>query len=102
MYDVLYAVAGVSAEWVDEHFTSLRVTLPEGGTYRISYSSVNKGNVLAEAMLVTAGSTSLAVMDLSPDHFKFYTILVEVGNDKGKRFLYDSASAYRQHLTYSS
>ena len=51
---MFYAVAGVSAEWVDKHFTSLRMTLPEGGMYK----------------------------HFSPDNF--YTIRVEAGNDEGK------------------
>ena len=75
-------MAGVSAEWVDEHFTSLRVTLPEGGTYKISYSAVSERKVLEPRMVITAAS-SLVVKDFSPDYF--YTILVDVGNDKGKQ-----------------
>ena len=74
-------MAGVSAEWVDEHFTSLRVTLPEGGTYKISYSAVSERKVL-EPRMVTTASSSLVVKDFSPDYL--YTILVDVGNDKGK------------------
>ena len=77
----LYAVAGVSAEWVDEHFTSLRVTLPEGGVYRISYSAVSERKNLEPRMVTT--SRSLVVKDFSPDYCNI--ILVDVGNDKGKQ-----------------
>ena len=75
-------MAGVSAEWVDEHFTSLRVTLPEGGMYKISYWAVSERNAL-EPRMVTTASSSLVVKDFNPDYF--YTILVDVGNDKGKQ-----------------
>ena len=40
----MVAVSGVSAEWVNESFTSLRVSLPGGSTYRITYTSVNESN----------------------------------------------------------
>ena len=81
-----FIVTGVSAGWVNEGFTSLRVTLPEGGTYRISYLAVNKRNVL-EPRVVTTTSSSLVVKDFRPDYF--YTILVEAGNScvwQGKQF----------------
>ena len=74
-------MAGVSAEWVDEHFTSLRVTLPGGGMYKISYSAVSERKVL-EPRMVTTAARSLVVKDFSSDYF--YTILVDVRNDKGK------------------
>lgn len=69
-----FAVTRVSAVWVDENFTSLRVTLPEGGAYRISYLAVNKSNT-TEAQMITTKSISHVVMDLNPDCF--YTIMVE-------------------------
>ena len=37
-------MTGVSAEWVNDEFTSLRVTVQEGGTHRISLSGVIKRN----------------------------------------------------------
>ena len=59
-------MTGVSAEW-DAGFTSLRVTLPEGGTYRISYSTVNKSNdsnfCTPWSRVVMSSSISLAIMD---------------------------------------
>ena len=65
---------GVSAEWVDEDFTSLRVTVPEGGMYRISYWAVNKSNA-TEQEVVTTGSSSQEIKDFTPHYF--YTIVVE-------------------------
>ena len=79
-------MAGVSAEWVDEHFTSLRVTLPGGGVYKISYLAVSERNTL-EARMVTTASSSLVVKDFIPDYCNI--ILVDVGNDRGK--FYDCA-----------
>ena len=72
--------------WVDEGFTSLRVTLPEGGTYKISYSAVNKGNALGPRV-VTKASSSQVVKGFSPEYF--YTILVEAETGcvlQGKQF----------------
>lgn len=71
---MLFAVTRVSAVWVDESFTSLRVTLPEGAMYKISYSAVNKSNATEPKMIIT-NSISQVVMDLRPDCF--YTIMVE-------------------------
>lgn len=68
------AVTGVSAEWIDE-FTSLRVSVPEGGTYKISYSEVNKSNA-TETKMVTIDSSSQVIKD----GFRldsYYIILVE-------------------------
>ena len=79
-------MTGVSAGWVDEGFTSLRATLPERGTYRISYSAVNKENAL-EPRVFTTASSSQVVKGFSPEYF--YTILVEAENDcvfQGKQF----------------
>lgn len=67
-------MTGVSAEWT-EGFTSLRVMVPEGGTYRISYSEVNKSNA-TETKMVTIDSSSQVIKD----GFKldcYYTVLVE-------------------------
>ena len=65
---------GVSAEWVDEDFTSLRVPVPEGGVYRISYWAVNKSTG-PELKVVTTSSSSQVINDFSPDYI--YTIVVE-------------------------
>lgn len=70
----LFAVTAVSAQWVDDSFTSLRVTLPEGGPYRIIYSAVNKSNT-TEPMEVTTGSSSLVLKGFT--HDCFYVIMVE-------------------------
>ena len=42
---------------MDEDFTSLKVPVPEGGMYRISYWAVNKRNG-PELKVVTTSSTS--------------------------------------------
>ena len=70
----MFAVSEVSAEWVKESFTSLRVSLPGGSTHRITYTSVNKSNA-TEPKTVTTNSISHVVEDLRPDCF--YTVLVE-------------------------
>ena len=67
-------MTGVSVNWVDSNFTSLRVTVPEGGMYRISYWAVNKSNT-TEQVVVTTGSSSQVVKGFSPHYF--YTIVVE-------------------------
>ena len=69
----MFAVIGVSAEWVDDSFTSLRVSLPGGSTYKITYTSVNESNA-TEPKTVTTNSIS-HVVDFRPDWF--YTVLVE-------------------------
>ena len=72
----------VSAEWVNESFTSLRVSLPGGSTHRITYTLVNERNA-TEPEMVTTNSISHVVKDFRPDWF--YTILVEaVSLDSGK------------------
>ena len=81
-----FAVTGVAAGWMDEGFTSLRVTLPGVGMYRISYSAVNKGNAV-EPRVVTTASSSQVVKGFSPEYF--YTILVEAETGcvlQGKQF----------------
>ena len=71
---LMFAVSGVSAEWVNDSFTSLRVSLPGGSTYRITYTSVNESNA-TEPKTVTTNSISHVVKDFRPDWF--YTVLVE-------------------------
>ena len=72
----------VSAEWVNESFTSLRVLLPGGSTHRITYTLVNENNA-TEPKMVTTNSISHVVKDFRPDWF--YTILVEaVSLESGK------------------
>ena len=74
-------VTGVSAEWVDARFSSLRVTVPEGGTYRISYSAVNKSNA-PKPKVITTESSSQVANGFRPDCF--YTVFVEpVPSDSG-------------------
>ena len=70
----MFAGSGVSAEWVDESFTSLRVSLPGGSTHRITYTSVNERNA-TEPKTVTTNSISHVVKNFRPDWF--YTVLVE-------------------------
>ena len=78
----MFAVSGVSAEWVDESFTSLRVSLPGGSTYKITYMSVNDSNA-AEPKTVTTNSISHVVEGFRPDWF--YTVLVEADSlDSGE------------------
>ena len=67
-------MTGVLVEWVTDEFTSLRVTVPEGGTYRISYSAVNKSNA-PKPKVVTTDSSSQVANGFRPDCF--YTVLVE-------------------------
>ena len=71
---LMFAVSGVSAEWVGESFISLRVSLPGGSTYRITYKSVNESNA-TETKTVTTNSISHVIKDFRPDWF--YTVLVE-------------------------
>ena len=73
-FKMLFAVTGVSAEWVDDGFTSLRVTVQEEGLYRISYSAVNKRNA-TEPKIITTTSNSHVLNDLRPNCF--YTIMVK-------------------------
>ena len=70
----MFAVSGVLAEWVNDSFTSLRVSLPEGSTHRITYTSVNETNA-TEPKTVTTNSILHVIKDFRPDWF--YTILVE-------------------------
>ena len=78
----MFAVSGVSAEWVDESFTSLRVSLPGGSTYRITYMSVNESNA-TEPKTVTTNLISHVVEDFRPNWF--YTVMVEaVSLDSGE------------------
>ena len=81
-----FAVIGVSAEWVDADFTTLRVTVPEGGMYRISYWAVNRSTG-PELKVATTSSSSQVINDFSPDCI--YTIVVEdwTGSaERGKQF----------------
>ena len=71
---------------MDAGFTSLRVTVPEGGMYRISYWAVNKSDG-PELKVVTTSSSSQVINDFSPDYI--YTIVVEdwTGSaERGKQF----------------
>ena len=68
------AVSEVSAEWVNESFTSLRVSLPGGSTHRITYKSVNESDA-TEPKTITTNSISHVVKDFRPDWF--YTVMVE-------------------------
>ena len=75
-------MSGVSAEWVDDKFTSLRVTLPAGDVYRISYVAMNKSNSNAGSSVTTSlpgaiSANSPATID-GLDSECFYTLLVEV------------------------
>ena len=79
---LMFAVSGVSAEWVNESFTSLRVSLPGGSTYRITYMLVKERNA-TEPKMVTTNSISHVIKDFRPDWF--YTVLVEaVSLDSGE------------------
>ena len=72
---LMFTVSGVSAEWVNDSFTSLRVSLPGGSTYRITYTLVNENNA-TEPETATTNLISHVVEDFRPDWF--YTVLVEV------------------------
>ena len=71
---LMFAVSGVSAEWVNNSFTSLRVSLPGGSTHRITYTSVNESNA-TEPKTVTTNSISHVIKDFRPDWF--YTVVVD-------------------------
>ena len=70
----------MSAEWVDDGFTSLRLTVPEEGAYRIRYSAVNNsnGNIFCtpRAREAVAHSLSEATIDDLSSHC-FYVIVVK-------------------------
>ena len=59
---------------MDAGYTTLRVKVPEGGVYRISYWAVNKSNG-PELKVATTSSSSQVINDFSPDYI--YTIVVE-------------------------
>ena len=91
---------GVSAEWVDAGFTSLRVTVPEGGMYRVSYWAVNKSTG-PELKVVTTSSSSQVINDFSPDYI--YTIVVEdwTGSaERGKQFSVLIVLLLSEYLTF--
>ena len=67
-------MTGVSAEWVDDGLTSLRVMVPETDMYSISYTAVNKSNA-PKPKVVNTESSSQVANGFRPDCF--YTILVE-------------------------
>ena len=95
------AVNGVSAEWVDDSFTSLRVSVPEGGVYRISYWAVNKSTG-PELKVVTTSSSSQVINDFSPDYI--YTIVVEdwTGSvEGGKQFPFLIVLLFSESLTFT-
>ena len=71
---LMFTASGVSAEWVNGSFTSLRVSLLGGSTYRITYTLVNENNA-TEPEMVTTNLLSHVVEDFRPDWF--YTVLVE-------------------------
>ena len=71
---LMFAVSGVSAEWVNESFTSLRVSLPGGSTHRITYTPVNESTT-TEPKTVTTNSISHVIKDFRPDWF--YTVMIE-------------------------
>ena len=65
LYD-FYIVSGVSVEWVDDSFTSLTFTVPEGDMYKVSCSAMYISNI-TELLLVAARSNSLVVKDFRND-----------------------------------
>ena len=71
---------------MDAGFTSLRVTVPEGGVYRISYWAVNKSNT-PELKVATTSSSSQVINDFSPEYI--YTIVFDdwTGSvERGKQY----------------
>ena len=71
---LMFAVSGVSAQWVNDSFSSLRVSLPGGSTHRITYTSANESTA-TEPKTVTTNSISHVIKDFRPDWF--YTVMVE-------------------------
>ena len=95
---LMFAVSGVSAEWVNDGFTSLRVSLPGGSTYRITYTSVNESNA-TEPKTVTTNLISHVVEDFRPDWF--YTVLVEaVSSDSGEAVFGSIGVGEQCHAVY--
>ena len=91
---------GISAGWVNEDFTSLRVAVPEGGMYRISYWAVNKSNG-PELKVATTSSSSQVINDFSPDYI--YTIVVDdlTGSiERGKQFPVLIVVLFSEYLTF--
>ncbi len=96
----MFAVIGVSAEWVDAGFTTLRVTVPEGVVYRLSYWAVNKSTG-PELKVATTSSSSQVISDFSPDYI--YTIVVEdwTGRaERGKQFPVLIVLLFSEDLTF--
>ena len=87
---------------MDEDFTSLRVSVPEGGVYRISYWAVNKSNGPELKVVTTSSSSQLQVInDFSPDYI--YTIVVEdwTGSvERGKQFSVLIVLPFSECLTF--
>ena len=73
-------MTGVSAEWINENYTSLKVAVQQVGTYSISYSTVNesRGNCsFVPKLTVPADSVSATIItSLNPDCY--YDLLIEV------------------------
>ena len=70
----------VSAEWVNGEFTVLKMTVPEEGMYRISYSVVNKSSdnssFILKPLVITTDHGSRAVF-AELNLGCFYTLLVK-------------------------
>ena len=72
-------MTGVSAEWVNSSFTTLSVSVPDEGTYKISYWTVNVGNSNisgpAEFTVPTNSRSPIIIDKLSSDIC--YTVSIE-------------------------
>ena len=81
-------VTGVSVEGVDDSFISLRLTVPEGGMYRVSCSAMCNSNI-TELLLVATRSNSLVVKDFRNDCDTIISVQIpfnttEAGNGSGE------------------
>ena len=75
-------MTGVSAKWINDGFTSLRVTVPEGA-YRIRYSAVNKSNdnnscTSGLREVLTDSVPHAIIHDLSSNCFYTLSVAIEV------------------------
>ena len=95
-------MTGVSAEWVDSSsFTTLSVSVPDEGTYRISYWVVNMDNSNTSGpaeLTVPANSRSPIIIDeLSSDNC--YTVLIEAVLPESKTSV-NTSVGIGEHIHY--
>ena len=99
----LFTVTGVSAEWDNSSLTTLSVAVPDEGTYRISYWTVNMdiSNTSGPAeFTVSTNSRSPIIIDkLSID--SCFTVLIEVVLPEPKTSVSTSVGIGKQSNYYT-